>query len=166
MKYLVDVHTHTLVSGHAYSTLLENAKCASDKGLKILGITEHGVSLENGPGMIYFRNFRVIPKAIYGVEILNGVEANIIDFHGNLDMPIEILKKLDVVIASFHDLCIKPGTREQNTEALLKVMENKYVDILGHLGNPQYEIDIDLIVKKAKEKDICSASLCFYPVEQ
>ena len=43
MKYnsVLDLHTHTIVSGHAYSTLREMAKAASDKGLELLGITEH-----------------------------------------------------------------------------------------------------------------------------
>jgi putative hydrolase len=154
MKYLVDVHTHTLVSGHAYSTLIENAKCASERGLKIMGSTEHGPALRNGPGLIYFMNFRVIPKVIHGVEILMGVEANILDFKGSLDIPHDILKKMDVVIASLHDIVIDSGNREENTEALLKAMDNKYVDILGHIGNPQYEIDMEAVVKRAKEKNV------------
>lgn len=42
MKTQLDVHTHTVASGHAYSSLQEMAQAAADKGLKILGITEHG----------------------------------------------------------------------------------------------------------------------------
>lgn len=41
MKTLLDVHTHTVASGHAFSTLQEMAAAASEKGLKLLGITEH-----------------------------------------------------------------------------------------------------------------------------
>lgn len=41
IKTELDVHTHTIASGHAFSTLQEMAKAASDKGLKLLGITEH-----------------------------------------------------------------------------------------------------------------------------
>lgn len=154
MKYLIDVHTHTLASGHAYSTLLENVKCACEKGLEIMGVSDHGPAMVNGPGPIYFQNFRVIPREIYGVQILRGIEANIMDFDGRLDMPCDKLGKLDFVIVSFHEQCIVPGSREQNTEALLKVMDNKHVDILGHLGNPVYEIDIQAVVNKAKEKNV------------
>ena len=39
MKTLLDVHTHTVASGHAFSTLQEMAVAASEKGLKLLGIT-------------------------------------------------------------------------------------------------------------------------------
>lgn len=154
MKYLIDTHTHTTASGHAYSTLLENVKEASLKGLKIMAVTDHGFLLPGGPSVLHFSNLRVVPRIIYGVLVLRGVEANIMDFEGNLDMPDDRLKQLDVVIASLHDICIKPGTKEENTRALLKAMDNKYVDIIGHAGNPSYEIDIDRVVEKAKAKNI------------
>ena len=41
MEYIVDTHTHTIASGHAYNTILEMAKAASEKGIKLLGITDH-----------------------------------------------------------------------------------------------------------------------------
>ncbi|MFI3209762.1 MAG: PHP domain-containing protein, partial [Peptostreptococcaceae bacterium] len=40
MKILIDLHTHTIVSGHAYSTVEENIKSAKEKGLKYLGMSE------------------------------------------------------------------------------------------------------------------------------
>jgi len=154
MKYVIDTHTHTIVSGHAYSTLLENVSCAREKGIKMMAVTEHGISMPGGPTILYFGNLKVIPRVIYGVEILKGVEANIIDYDGNLDMPEYRLKTLDLVIASLHDVCIKFGSREENTRAILGAMDNKYVDIIGHPGNPAFEIDIDAVVRKAKEKNV------------
>lgn len=154
MKYLLDTHIHTLVSGHAYSTFLENVEAAREKGLEMIAITDHGIAMPGGPNIVYFYNFKVIPRVIHGVTVLKGVEANIIDHEGHLDMPEEVLRKLDIVIASLHDICIEPGTREENTKALLNAMDNSYVDILGHTGNPAFEIDIDAVVTKAKEKDI------------
>ncbi len=41
MDYLLDVHTHTIASGHAYNTIMEMAKAGFDKGLKLLGITKN-----------------------------------------------------------------------------------------------------------------------------
>ncbi|HBM74751.1 MAG TPA: phosphatase, partial [Clostridiaceae bacterium] len=64
MKYLIDTHTHTIVSGHAYTTLLENVKCAADKGLKMMADTEHGPAMPGGPSIIYFGNLKVIPRII------------------------------------------------------------------------------------------------------
>ena len=86
MKYALDVHTHTIASGHAYSTLIENAKAASEKGIKVLGTTEHGISMPHSPHIWYFNNYKVLPREMYGVTMLYGTEANIIDYDGNLDM--------------------------------------------------------------------------------
>ena len=80
MKYLVDTHTHTIVSGHAYTTFLENVQEASNIGLKVLGTTDHGPSMPGGPNLFYFNNFRVMPRKLKGVTLLHGCEANIIDF--------------------------------------------------------------------------------------
>lgn len=44
MNYLSDLHTHTIVSGHAYTTLMENINFCSKKGIKILGTSDHTYS--------------------------------------------------------------------------------------------------------------------------
>lgn len=154
MKHVVDVHTHTIASGHAYSTLLENIKEAAKYGLKVLGTSDHGPSMPGGPHDFYFGTFRVLPRELDGVILLHGCEANIMDYNGNLDISEKIQKRVDYIIASLHDVCIKPGTVEENTRAYLNVMDNPYVDILGHIGNPRFDIDFESVVKKAKEKDI------------
>ena len=46
MEILVDTHSHTIASGHAYSTLSEMARAAAAKGLQALAITEHAPQLE------------------------------------------------------------------------------------------------------------------------
>ncbi|MFA9397520.1 MAG: phosphatase [Clostridiaceae bacterium] len=154
MKAKIDLHTHTISSGHAYSTLIENAKEASKKGIEVLGVTDHGPCMPGGPHLYHFGNKRAVPSIIEGVTILFGAEANILDYDGNLDMPDFYLKKLDIILASLHEPVIKPGTMEENTNAILKVMDNPYVDILAHLGNPVFELDYEKIIKKAKEKSI------------
>jgi len=54
-KVLVDAHTHTVASGHAYSSLQEMALAASGKGLQVLGITEHGPSIPGTCPLLYFK---------------------------------------------------------------------------------------------------------------
>jgi len=151
MKYIIDTHCHTIASGHAYSTVQELAKEASNKGLKMVGITDHGPAMPGGPHIFHIANQRVIPEKIDGVEILKGVEVNILDDKGKLDVPENILKRLDLVIASLHDVCIKPGDEEYNTNAMIAVMEKEYVDVIAHSGNPAFPINREKIVKKAKE---------------
>ena len=155
MKYLSDLHTHSIVSGHAYSTLLENINYCAEKGIKILGTSEHTPTMPGAPHYWYFGNMKVVPRVINGVTILRGCEANILDIDGSLDMTDESSRNLDYMIASFHEPVFKPKSKEENTAAILNVMD-KYdkVEILGHLGNPNYELDYEAIVKKAKEKNI------------
>lgn len=156
MNYLSDLHTHTIVSGHAYTTLMENINYCAEKGIKILGTSEHAPTMPGAPHYWYFGNLKVVPRVINGVTILRGCEANILDVDGNLDMPYDGSKNLDYMIASFHEPVFAPGlSKEENTRAILNVMD-KYdkVEILGHLGNPNYELDYEKIVKKAKEKNV------------
>lgn len=151
MKLVADTHFHTIASGHAYSTLQEFAGEASKKGLELIAITDHGPAFPNTTNELYFLNLGVIPKEINEVRILKGCEANIVDLKGNVDLPERILKRLDLVIASFHRAILKPGSKNENTKALLKIIKNPYIDIIGHPGNPNFPIDCEKIVKAAKE---------------
>jgi putative hydrolase len=154
MRYVLDSHTHTIASGHAYSTLHEMAREAAEKGLELLGITEHAMTLPGTCHEFHFQNMRMLPREMYGIEVMHGTEANIMDFDGRLDMEDNLLKKMDVVIASMHTPCLKSGTREENTRAVLNVMENPYVNIIGHPDDDRYPLDYEQVVAKAKEKGI------------
>lgn len=151
MKFLLDTHCHTISSGHAYSTIGEIAETSAQKGLKLIAMTDHGPAMPGGPHIFHIGNLRVIPDYIKGVRVLKGVEANIMDFQGRLDLPDSYLQRLEIVIASFHDVCIAPGSVEENTGALIAAMNNPYVDIIAHPGNPYYPVDIDRLVQCAYE---------------
>lgn len=155
MNYLSDLHTHTIVSGHAYTTLMENIDYCAKQGIKILGTSEHAPSMPAAPHYWYFGNLKTLPRVINDVIIFRGCEGNILDIDGNIDLPEDGMKYLDYIIASFHEPVFKPKSKEENTKAILNVMD-KYekVEILGHLGNPNYDLDYDAIIKKAKEKNI------------
>ena len=86
MKDLLDVHTHTIASGHAYSTLREMIEAAKRRGLSLIGISEHGPRMEGSCPEIYFCNFKVIRRDAYGIDLRMGAELNIIDYEGNLDI--------------------------------------------------------------------------------
>lgn len=151
MKTLLDVHTHTVASGHAFSTLQEMAAAASEKGLKLLGITEHAPGIPGTCSPIYFRNLHVVPRRIYGVELLLGAELNIIDYKGTIDLGEEYFPMLDIRIAGIHSLCYKPGTVEQNTEAMIGAIRNPHVHIISHPGDGTAEVDFEPIVLASKE---------------
>lgn len=132
MKRLMDIHTHAVASGHAYSTVDENLRWAAEQGLQLVALTDHAPAMKDTTCHAYFANLHVLPKELHGVRLLKGIELNILDFDGTIDMDEAVLQRLDLAIASLHMPCIKPGTKKENTQAFLKVMENPYVDIIGH----------------------------------
>lgn len=154
LKTELDVHTHTIMSGHAYSTIQEMAAAASEKGLKLLGITEHAPALPGTCSEIYFRNLHVIPRIMYGVELMIGAEVNILDTRGNLDMNDELMSKLDLRIAGIHSLCYAPGKCEENTSAMITAISHPLVDIISHPGDGTAELLFEPIVRAAKEHGI------------
>ena len=151
MKIALDVHTHTLASGHAFSTLQEMARTAADKGLELLGITEHSPGIPGTCDPIYFRNLHVVPRRMYGIELLLGAEINILDGEGNLDLDEFYLKKLDLCIAGIHSLCYHWGTIEENTHGMVQAIANPYIHLISHPGDGTAELNFEPIVQAAKE---------------
>jgi putative hydrolase len=154
LRIVADLHTHTIASGHAYSTVAEMVSAASQRSLEMIGITDHGPAMPGGPHRYHFGNLRNLPAELYGVEILRGVEANILDTSGRLDLPEYYLRSLDLVLAGLHFVCYPGGSREENTQAVLSAMDNPFVDVIVHPGNPEYRLDYLAMAQKAAEKKI------------
>lgn len=149
LKALVDLHTHTIASGHAYSTWSENVKAARKKGLQVLGISEHAPMMPGSCGQLYFMNFKVLPEYVGEIRVLNGVEANIYDYDGRIDVEEPVLSNVDYIIASLHSPCIQPGSVAQNTAALIKAMKNPFVKIIGHPDDDRYPLDYEELTQAA-----------------
>ena len=154
MKIELDVHTHTIASGHAFSTLQEMAQAAADKGLKVLGITEHSPGVPGTCHPIYFRNLHVVPRRMYGVELLLGAEINILDGKGNLDLDEDYMKMLDIRIAGIHSLCYEYGTIEENTHGMVQVISNPFIHIISHPGDGTADLFFEPLVLAAKENGV------------
>ena len=150
-QILLDVHTHTIASGHAFSSLQEMVHAAAEKGLQILGITEHAPGIPGTCTPIYFRNLHVVPRKMYGVELLLGAELNILDYEGHIDLEEFYWKMLDIRIAGIHSLCYQNGTIEQNTSAMLGAIRHPYVQIISHPGDGTADLLFEPIVLAAKE---------------
>ena len=151
MKTLLDVHTHSVASGHAYSTIQEMAQAAAEKGLQLLGITEHSPGIPGTCDPIYFRNLHVVPRYMYGVELLLGAELNIIDYKGTIDLEEFYFPMLDIRIAGIHSLCYTPGSIEENTSAVIGAIRNPVIDIISHPGDGTALLDFEPIVLASKE---------------
>lgn len=154
MKIYFDMHTHTVASGHAFSTFKENLEEAAAKGLTALGMSDHAPAMPGSAQAIYFTNFKCFRPEVLGVRIYTGSEANILDFKGNLDLDETVLKKLDYVIASLHMPCIRPGTAKENTDALIGAMENPYVKIIGHPDDDRYPLEYQRLIPAALEHKV------------
>ena len=150
-QVLIDAHTHTVASGHAYSSLQEMARAAAEKGVQYLGITEHGPSIEGTCPLLYFKNMFVVPREMYGVRLLMGCEVNILDTEGHLDLNEEYLNRLDIGIAGIHAVCWKGGTKEENTRGMLNVIRHPKIHIISHPGDGSAELDFEQLVIAAKE---------------
>lgn len=150
MKIELDVHTHTIMSGHAFSTLQEMAQEASSRGLKLLGITEHSPGIPGTCDLIYFRNLHVVPRRMYDIDLLLGAEINILDTKGTLDMDEHMMGMLDLRIAGIHSLCYQPGTVEENTYGMVQAIANPYTHIISHPGDGTARLDFEPIVLAAK----------------
>ena len=151
MKIELDMHTHTLASGHAYSTLQEMARAGAEKGLKVLGITEHTPGIPGTCDPIYFRNLHVVPRQMYGVDLMLGAEINILDAKGNMDADEALMKRLDIRIAGIHLLCYEHGTKEENTFGMIQAIRHPYIQIISHPGDGTAELDFEPIVLASKE---------------
>ena len=147
----LDVHTHTIMSGHAYSTLQEMVAAAQQKNLDILGITEHAPGIPGTCDPIYFRNLHVVPRQMGSLRLMLGAELNILDTKGTLDLDEYYYKRLDIRIAGIHLLCWEGGTIEENTAGMIAAIRNPWTQIISHPGDGTAELLFEPIVLAAKE---------------
>ena len=184
MPYLLscDIHTHTMFSAHAYSTIEENVYWAAERGLQVLGSADHLSSMVTAcPNDLrsyqFFINQDIWPRIWSGVLVLRGAEADIVSLDGSLfgeDTPVTldiagdsysrqhslfdlVTRNLDYLVASVHNPQIAEGaTLAQTTEMYINALEHPKVFMLGHTGRSGVPFDIDevLLAAKAKHKII------------
>ena len=165
MKILTDIHTHTVASGHAFSTIMENVNVAVERGLELIAVTDHGICTTRALDTHYFGGLiQHVPKIINGVTVLRGAEANVLDEHGKLDVDEKDLKRLDIVIASCHPpasppilspelpLAFLPESDASFLKTYTAVINNPLVDILGHITVCKYLKHLDRVIELAKSK--------------
>lgn len=151
MKYVLDMHTHTLASGHAYSSIPEMATAAKVNGLELLGITEHAPAMPGTCHDFYFANYRVVNRNLFDVPLFLGVELNILDEKGSIDLDEEYLKELDHRIASLHPPCFHHNTKKECTSAIVNALNNPYIDIIGHPDDARMPLDYEEVVRAARD---------------
>ncbi|QLL10730.1 DNA polymerase/3'-5' exonuclease PolX [Pseudomonas chlororaphis] len=158
-----DLHAHTLASDGGNS-LEQMALAARAAGLEYLAITEHSRSLRVAHGLDADRLLKQIEQIdalnanLQGITLLKGIEVDILE-EGSLDLPDDILGRLDLVVGAVHSHF--GLTRRQQTQRLLRAMDHRYFTILAHplcrLINERAPLDVDLpaIIKAASQRGCC-----------
>jgi len=158
---LGDLHVHTSWSD-GLASIEQVVKRAKDKGYQYLAITDHSQSLKIAKGLSLdklkeqHREIRRLnekyAKKNEEFRILAGIEVDILP-NGELDCPDEILEDMDIVVASIHRAFRQD--RETMTKRIIKAIENKNVDIIGHLTGRllgrrnEYALDIERVLDAA-----------------
>lgn len=153
-----DMHTHTVASSHAFSTITENAKYASEIGLKAVAMTDHTNIMPDSPHIWHFRNAkRVLPGELFGVKIIKGAEVNIADYSGALDIKSSDVDWLDWVIISYHHHYFpdfKPADPKTVTDGYIKALSDPRVDMIGHPTAIKFPVQWERLVPAAKEAGV------------
>lgn len=157
-----DLHIHTNWS-EGNHTIEEMATEAKKMDYDYIAICDHAEALQIAQGITdeeileQIEQIEKINEDMEGITVLAGIEANI-DSDGNLDVSDDVLKELDVVVASIHSGF--KSSEEEMTERIINAMQNKYVNILGHPTGRKlnqreaYEINLTKIFEEAEKKDI------------
>jgi putative hydrolase len=149
MNYPVDIHSHTVASTHAYSTIHDYIAEAKRKGIRLFATTDHGPEMADAPHFWHFINLQVLPRVVDGVGILRGIEANIKNVFGEIDCSERMHEGLDIILAGFHEPVFAPSDQENHTRAMINAIRSGKVDVITHPGNTAYPIDIPAVVAAA-----------------
>ena len=152
---LIDLHTHSISSGHGSTdTVNDMAKAAARAGLQILGISEHGPASANSAKPSYFRSLKLAKRHRFGVQLLFGAEVNIITPAGALDLEDDVLAGLDYALASIHPPTLTPYEHRDLTHAYVNAMEHPNIRFLGHIDDARFPVDFERLLAIAKEKNV------------
>jgi putative hydrolase len=139
-------------------TFLEIVRITARKGLRMINICDHGPASGRRIAFSVLADRKRIPEPVVladgtSMSVLRGMEANIIDKSGTLDVPEPLVSRLDLVSAGFHQYGTLPanGSEKDNTEALVNVMKSNAVDILTHPCILPFPLDVKVVVSLAEE---------------
>ncbi len=135
----VDFHVHSIFSLCGLHTVLELLERARALGMKGFAVTDHGLTFGGRLNSVFFERF-VSPDP--QIRILKGIECNVLDQNGNIDLPGEFVRFLDLVLLGIHSNSEKGLTKKEYTGMLLRALQkNPMVDVVTHPNDPNYPVD-------------------------
>ncbi len=181
MEFFADYHTHTIYSD-GRGTVEANARAAKEKGLEIVGITDHGpnnigVGVKDSATYLKIKeDARQVMQEVEGLRIMVGAEADIIDLDGTIDVSREALEQLDHLIVGLHPYVwgsspgaiaaivagnqlalvsrgIKEKIKVSNTKALIESVYKYDVFCISHPGL-KMPVDIEELAPHCVKQDV------------
>ncbi len=150
LYWKMDLHTHTCAGGHGTNdSITDLAREAGKRQMELLGISDHGPATPGSADLSYFRGLSLCEHRRFGVHLLYGAEANILDQDGHLDIPDDILQTLDYCIISMHQNTYTSGSIRENTNAYIRSMSHPNVKIIGHCDDSRFPVDYRELVTAA-----------------
>lgn len=151
--FILDIHTHSIASGHAFGTIREMAQAASERNLQILGVSEHAPGIPGTTDPIHFTNLSAVPRTLYGVHIIHGCEINIQN-GGTLSLAQRYIDFLDYAIIGLHKNCYQDEGILKNTENVISCMEHPKVHFVSHPDDGAIPLDYEKLVLGAKQHQV------------
>jgi DNA polymerase (family 10) len=157
-----DIHVHSEYSD-GQDSIIDIAEKAKQMGYEYIAVTDHSASLKVASGLDeagilrQIRDVEAVNKKVRGIYVFKGTETDI-KADGSLDHNDRVLEKLDVVIGSVHQDFKMSGSKM--TERILKAMDNKYLNVIGHISGrlinirEPYELDYQVIFDKAAKTGV------------
>lgn len=157
-----DYHTHTVFS-HGKGTIWENVRRAKEMGLREIAITDHGLShiafgLDDDKVLRMRETVEQVKAENPEINILLGVEANLLGRNGVIDVVNDEWGWFDIVLCGYHNFIWPENTKEafgfwfpamfgntlhipvkekrriSNTDAYIKAIQNNPIDVITHVG--------------------------------
>lgn len=166
-----DLHAHTDKTDGSFS-LEEMIQAAESLGYEYIAITDHSQHVRIANGLdskqlaAEIAEIDALRRKFKNIEILKGIEVDILE-DGSLDLPDAILKELDIVVCSVHSHFKLP--EQKQTERIIKAMDNKYFNILGHptgrlIGEREpYAVNMGKVLEAAKARN-CILEINAHPI--
>lgn len=151
----IDLHIHTIHSGHAYGTVYDMLKEAKSHKMDMVAITDHGPSLLGSASKIHFSMGPRFPKSYDRMDVLFGCEANVINEKGEIDLNEKTIRKLDILLVGLHDNTPYKDLGEgKNTKAMMNCFKKYPILVFVHPTTISYEYNINEVVQAACDNNI------------
>ena len=147
-----DLHAHSLFSSCGLHSIVEMLTASKKAGLKAQAITDHGPFLGRKTSSTFFER---LDNPVDGIILLKGMECNVIDEDGNIDVIPKFMQWYDVLLLGFHNFEPRDAEPSYYSGIMIKaIRKNPCIDIIVHPNAPHYTMDFNAIAQAAAAEDV------------